>query len=132
MGYYHRWEEFPQRTAYYLADNPDCKGITSRKISTDRIMVSKVTVKGGGKIPRHYHEAEQVMFIQKGRARVTTGDNKVHELGSGDIWVIPSNVVHGVKYIGDVEALEIVSPPRVDTLIGYVIPHTFFEKAKKR
>jgi hypothetical protein len=24
-----------------------------------------------------------------------------------------------------------VSPPRVDTLIGYVIPHTFFEKGKK-
>jgi quercetin dioxygenase-like cupin family protein len=131
MGYYHRWEEFPEQMAYYLADNPNCRGITSRKISTDRIMVSNLTVKGGGKIPRHYHEAEQVMLIKKGRARVTTGDQKVHELGAGDIWVIPSNVVHGVEYIGDVEALEIVSPPRVDTLIGYVIPHTFFEKAKK-
>jgi quercetin dioxygenase-like cupin family protein len=131
MGYYHRWEEFPEKTLHYLADNPNAKGVKSRRISTDRIMVSKVTVKGGGKIPRHYHEAEQVMLIQKGRARVTTGDKKVHELRSGDIWVIPSNVLHGVEYIGDVEAFEIVSPPRVDTLIGYLIPHTFFEKGKK-
>ena len=132
MGYYHRWEEFPERTAYYLADNPYCKGLKARSISTDRMMVSTVKVKGGAKIPRHYHEAEQIVFIQKGQARVTTGDDPVHSLGPGDIWVVPSNVVHGVEYIGDVEALEVVSPSRVDTLIGYVIPHTFFEKDIKK
>ena len=131
MGYYHRWEEIPEQTAYYLQGNPDCAGIKSRRIATDRIMVSKITVKGGAQIPRHYHEAEQIMFIQKGQARVTTGDETVHPLGPGDIWVVPSNVVHGVQYIGDVEALEVVSPPRLDTLIGYVIPHTFFAKAQK-
>jgi quercetin dioxygenase-like cupin family protein len=131
MGYYHRWEEFPEKTLHYLADNPNCQGVKSRRIATDRIMVSKITVRGGGTIPRHYHEAEQVMLVQKGRARVTTGDKKVHELRPGDIWVIPSNLLHGIEYIGDAEALEIVSPPRVDTLIGYLIPHTFFEKSKK-
>ncbi len=58
-----RWEEFPEQTAYYLKDNPDC--------------------------------------------------------------------LHGVEYEGDLEALEVVSPPRVDTLIGYVVRHTFFEKDPK-
>ncbi len=130
MGYYHRWEEFPEQTAYYLKDNPECAGIRSRRISTDRIMVSEVWIKGGGKIPRHYHEAEQIVLIQKGRADVTIGDGPVRTLGSGDIWVVPSNVVHGVEYIGDVEMLEIVSPPRIDTLIGYLIPHTFLEKER--
>ena len=33
----------------------------------------------------------------------------------------------GVEYLGDVEALEIVSPPRMDNFIGYTIKHTFFE-----
>jgi quercetin dioxygenase-like cupin family protein len=131
MGYYHRWEEFPEQTAYYLKDNPNCAGIRSRRISTDRLMVSKISVKGGAKIPRHYHEAEQIMFIQKGMARVSTGDDPVRSLGVGDIWVVPSNVPHGVEYIGDVEAMEVVSPPRVDTLIGYVVPHTFLEEDKK-
>ncbi len=32
---------------------------------------------------------------------------------------------------GDLEAIEVVSPPRVDTLVGYVVPHTFFEKSRK-
>ena len=132
MGYYHRWEEFPETTSYYLAKNPDCAGLKGRAISTDHVMVTSIKVKGGAKIPRHYHEAEQIVFIQKGRARVSTGDDPVHSLGPGDIWVVPSNVVHGVEYIGDVEALEVVSPSRLDTLVGYVIPHTFFEKKVKK
>jgi len=131
MGYYHRWEEFPEQTAYYLKDNPDCQGIRSRRISGDRLMASRVMVKGGAKIPRHYHEAEQMMFIFKGKAHVSTGDEPVRILGPGDIWVVPSNVPHGVEYEGDLEAIEVVSPPRVDTLIGYVVPHTFFEKPRK-
>jgi hypothetical protein len=38
MGYYHRWEEFPEQTAYYLKTNPDGSGIKSRRIATDRII----------------------------------------------------------------------------------------------
>ena len=111
MGYYHRWEEFPEQSAYYLKDNPDCQGIRSRRISGDRIMASRVLVKGGSKIP-HYHEAEQMMFIFKGKAHVSTGDEPVRTLGPGDIWVVPSNVAHGVEYEGDLEAIEVVSPAR--------------------
>ncbi len=139
MGFYHRWEEFPEFTAYYLKENRDCAGIKSRKIATDRMMVSNIRVKGGAKIPRHYHDAEQIVLIHKGLARVTTGDKKVHTLGPGGIWVVPSNVVHSVQYVGDTEAIEVVSPPRVDTLVGYLVPHTFLvkesnpkKKAKKK
>ena len=127
MGYYHRWEEFPEQVAYYLKNDPDCGGIKSRRIATDRIMVSNIQVRGGASIPRHYHEAEQIVFIQTGEARVTTADDIVRKLGPGDIWVVPSNVVHSVQYMGDGEALEVVSPPRLDNFIGYTIKHTFFE-----
>jgi quercetin dioxygenase-like cupin family protein len=130
MGYYHRWEEFPQKSISYLAGLPNSENIKIRIMSSERIMLTQVTAKGGGKIPRHYHEAEQILTIQKGRARVTTGDKTVKELGPGDIWVIPSNVVHGVEYMGDVEALEMVSPPRKDNFSEYVISHTFFEQEK--
>lgn len=131
MGYYHRWEEFPQKAVSYLAGVANTENIKIRIMASERIMLTQVTVEGGGTIPRHYHEAEQIMIIQKGKARVTTGDNTVHELGPGDIWVIPSNVVHGVEYIGDVQGLEMVSPPRLDNFTGYVISHTFFEDQKK-
>ncbi len=128
MGTYHRFEEFPQKIVSYLQGRPESGGIKIRILSSERIMLTEVRVTGGGIVPRHFHEAEQIMIIQKGKARVTTGKSKeVRDLKSGDIWIVPANTMHGVEYLGDVEALEIVSPPRLDNFIGYTIKHTFFE-----
>jgi len=131
MGTFHRWEDFPQRTISYLAGRPNAEGIKIRILSTGRIMLTEIVVKGGGNVPRHYHEAEQVILIQKGEARVTTGKEPPRLLKAGDIWIVPSNTLHGVEYLGDVEALEIVSPPRMDNFIGYTLKHTFFEEEEK-
>ena len=73
MGTYHRFEDFPQRTVSYLAGRPNSEGIKIRILSTERIMLTEIKVQGGGTIPRHYHEAEQIIMVQKGEARVTTG-----------------------------------------------------------
>jgi quercetin dioxygenase-like cupin family protein len=127
MGTFHRWEEFPQRTVSYLAGRPNSEGIKIRILATERMMATEIRVQGGGKIPRHCHEAEQIIFMQKGEARVTTGKEPERLIKAGDIWIVPSKTMHGLEYIGDVEALEIVSPPRLDNFIGYTIKHTFFE-----
>lgn len=131
MGTFHRFEEFPQRTVSYLAGRQNSEGIKIRILSTERIMLTEIKVQGGGSIPRHHHEAEQVIIVQKGEARVTTGKEPARILKAGDIWIVPSNVMHGVEYLGDVEALEIVSPPRLDNFIGYTIKHTFFEEDER-
>jgi len=132
MGTYHRWEDFPQRKVSYLVGRPNAEGIKIRIMSTERIMLTEIKVQGGGTVPRHYHEAEQIILIQRGEARVTTGKEPARLLKSGDIWIVPSNTMHGVEYLGDVKALEIVSPPRMDNFIGYTIKHTFFEEEEKR
>lgn len=132
MGTYHRWEEFPQRTISYLAGRPSSEGIQIRILSTERIMLTQITVRGGGTVPRHRHEAEQIILVQKGKAKVTTGQEPPRLLKAGDIWVVPSNTMHGVEYLGDVDALEIVSPPRMDNFIGYTIKHTFFEGEEEK
>jgi len=131
MGPYHRFEDFPQRTVSYLAGRPDSEGIKIRVLSSERMMLTEISVKGGGTVPRHHHEAEQIIIIQKGEARVTTGKGLPRLLKPGDIWIVPSHTMHGVEYLGDVEALEIVSPPRLDNFIGYTIKHTFFEEDEK-
>ena len=131
MGTFHRFEEFPQRTVSYLAGRQNSEGIKIRILSTERIMLTEIKVQGGGNIPRHHHEAEQVIIVQRGEARVTTGKEPPRILKAGDIWIVPSNVMHGVEYLGDVEALEIVSPPRLDNFIGYTIKHTFFEEEER-
>lgn len=127
MGTYHRWEDFPQRQVSYLAGMANSENIKIRILSSEKIMLTEIRVKGGGFIPRHYHEAEQIIIMQKGEAKVTTGDDPLRLIKEGDIWIVPSNTMHGVEYLGDVEALEIVSPPRLDNFVGYTIKHTFFE-----
>ena len=129
MGNYHRWEEFPQKGVSYLAGRPDAENIKIRIMASERMMLTQVMVHGGGTVPRHYHEAEQIIIIEKGKAKVTMGKcTKIRVLESGDIWYVPSNVIHGIEYVGDVQALEIVSPIRLDNFIGYVASHTFFEE----
>jgi quercetin dioxygenase-like cupin family protein len=132
MGTFHRWEDFPQRTVSYLAGRPNSDGIKIRILSTERIMLTEIKVQGGGTIPRHCHEAEQIIIVQKGEARVSTGKEPLRVLKAGDLWIVPANTMHGVEYLGDVEALEIVSPPRMDNFIGYTIKHTFFEGEEKK
>jgi len=131
MGTFHRFEEFPQRTVSYLAGRQNSEGIKIRILSTEKVMLTEIHVQGGGRIPRHHHEAEQIIIVQKGEARVTTGKEPPRILKAGDLWIVPSNVMHGVEYLGDVEALEIVSPPRLDNFIGYTIKHTFFEEDER-
>jgi len=119
----------PAKNVSYLRGLANSEGIKIRVMSTERMMMTQVRVTGGGHVPRHYHMAEQLMLIQKGKAHVSTGESKeIKELGPGDIWVVPANTVHGVDYVGDVEALEIVSPPRLDNFSEYVMSHTFFEE----
>jgi quercetin dioxygenase-like cupin family protein len=132
MGTYHRWEEFPQRTVSYLAGKPNSDGIKIRILSTEKMMATEITVRGGGTIPRHRHEAEQIIFVTKGEVRVTTGNEPSRLLKAGDIWVVPADTYHGLEYIGDVDALEIVSPPRMDNFIGYTIKHTFFAEEDQK
>jgi len=127
VGNFHRFEEFPQKGVSYLQGRPNSEGIKIRILSTDRIMLTEIKVQDGGVIPRHSHEAEQIIIMQKGEARVTTGNDPSRVIKAGDIWIVPARAMHGVEYMGNVEALEIVSPPRLDNFIGYTIKHTFFE-----
>ncbi len=127
MGYYHRWEEFPEREVSYLQGMPESSKLLIRIMSGEKIMLTKINAKQGARIPNHHHEAEQIFLLFKGKMRVTSANESPRELSPGDIWVLPSNCPHSVEYIEDTDALEIVSPIRLDNFIGYTVKHTFFE-----
>ncbi len=125
MGYYHRWEDFPERGIYYL---PGME-IKVRIMSGENIMLTNIKAKKGVHIDMHHHEAEQMILVHKGQMRVKTGkDPSPRTIGPGDIWIVPSNCPHAVDYVEDTEALEIVSPLRLDNFVGYAVSHTFFDK----
>ena len=127
MGYYHRWEEFPEREVSYLKGLPEASKLLIRIMSGEKIMLTKINAKKGAHVPNHHHEAEQMFLLFKGKMQVTSANETPRELSPGDIWVLPSNTPHSVEYIEDTDALEIVSPIRLDNFIGYTVRHTFFE-----
>lgn len=126
MAYY-RWEDFPEKEVSYLKGTPDADKLLITILSTQNIMLSKINAKKGASVPRHHHAAEQIFLVYKGKMRVTTGTDETRILNEGDIWVCPSNCPHSVDYIENTDALEIVSPIRMDNFTGYTISHTFFE-----
>lgn len=91
------------------------------------MMVTRIEAQKGAYVPKHHHEAEQIILILKGKIRYTTGDSGPEEAGQGEIMVVPSNEAHSVEYVEDTEAIEVVSPIRLDNFEGYVISHTFFD-----
>jgi quercetin dioxygenase-like cupin family protein len=127
MGHFHRWEDFPEREVSYLKGMPESSKLLVRIMSGERIMVTKINAKKGGYVPRHHHEAEQIFLVSKGKIQVTTGKEPPRVIDSSDIWVVPANCVHSVEYVEDTEAIEIVSPIRLDNFVGYTVSHTFFE-----
>ena len=131
MKYFYRWEDFPQKEISYLKDLPETSKLQIRIMSTERIMVTEIKAKKGARGPMHHHEAEQIVFILKGKIRTAVGNEPPRIIGPGDIMVCPSNCPHGGEWIEDGEALEAVSPIRMDNFTGYVISHTFFEKDEK-
>lgn len=60
----------------------------------------------------HSHPYEQTSVMLHGRMRLTVGD-EVREIGPGDMWFAPANVVHGGKILGDkaVVFIDVYAPP---------------------
>lgn len=128
MGYYYRWEDFPPREISYLKGRPEASKLLVRIMSSARMMVTQINAKKGAFVPLHHHEAEQIILVLKGQIRGTTGKEAPQMIGPGGIWVVPSNMPHRVEYVEDTEAIEVVSPPRMDNFVGYTLSHTFFDE----
>ncbi len=128
MGFFHRWEDFPEREISYLKGRPDSSKLLVRIMSSERMMVTNINARQGASVPLHHHEAEQILLVLGGRIKAFMGKDTAQILGPGAVWVVPANHPHGVEYMEDTEAIEVVSPPRLDNFVGYTIPHTFFDE----
>ena len=74
-------------------------------------------LKPGMQTRPHSHPFEQLVYILKGRVRLTVGD-EVHELGPGGLCVVPPDVTHFADVLGEETALnlDVFSPVRQDYL----------------
>jgi quercetin dioxygenase-like cupin family protein len=65
-----------------------------------------------GDYPMHSHPHEQISVMLQGRMRLTVGE-EVEEIGPGDMWYAPADVLHGGELLGDdpVVFVDIYAPP---------------------
>jgi quercetin dioxygenase-like cupin family protein len=110
-------------THHRLADMPaeTMKGTIQRRLVTgERVMLAEVTLKTGDEVPQHHHEHEQISYVMEGRLRFFLGaeGERVVEVASGEVLVIPSNVPHRVLALADTYDIDLFNPPRQDWLDG--------------
>ena len=70
-------------------------GATARVVNGDRMTLAAVDLGPNVKVPEHHHENEQLGFVIRGTL-VFTIDGESRELRTGDTYIIPSHVPHGV------------------------------------
>jgi quercetin dioxygenase-like cupin family protein len=80
------------------------------------MLFSFVDLEPGSVVAPHSHHHEQMGILISGRLEFTIGD-VTRVVGPGDIWRIPSGVVHTVRAIdGPAVALDVFHPIREDYL----------------
>ena len=89
-------------------------GATIKTFWGDNIMISIVDIKPNTVVPIHTHINEQAGIVLKGSLQLTI-DGEERTLTESDIYVIPSNVEHGV-FQKDIpcQVADLFSPPRDD------------------
>lgn len=68
-------------------------GIHARLVNGERLSLGVVELDPGAVVGEHRHEHEQLGFVIRGSMRFTI-DGETRDLGPGETWTIPSNVLH--------------------------------------
>ena len=103
------FSSFKKITAKQLAE-----GVDLRAISGDKMTMTLFSLSKGAAIPEHSHPHEQIGTVLNGSMELIIGDEK-KIVTKGDLWWIPSNVMHRGRCLeGPAEVLEVFSPVRED------------------
>jgi quercetin dioxygenase-like cupin family protein len=92
--------------------NADAKVHTTIVAAGEHMQLIHATFEPDGTYAMHAHSHEQMSVVLKGRMRLTVGD-EVREVGPGDMWYAPANVMHGGEILGNepLEFVDVYGPP---------------------
>lgn len=102
---HHRWSDIPEEQM--------APAVLRRYVTGDRVTVARFELKGGGIVPRHSHDNEQVTCVLSGALKFTIDGLEVIAR-AGDVVQIPSWAEHEVAILEDTIALDVFSPVRQD------------------
>lgn len=84
-------------------------------LHTDELMMVEFAFGKGGVGALHSHPHVQSSYVAEGRFEVTV-DGRVQTLSAGDGFIVPSNLVHGVKALEAGRLVDTFTPHRADFL----------------
>lgn len=84
-------------------------------VHTDELMVVEFAFEKGAVGVLHAHEHVQASYVAEGRFEVTI-DGRMETLEEGDSFIVPSNLVHGVKALEAGRLVDSFTPHRADFL----------------
>jgi len=111
----------PAGDAYFLSAGSGSRhvifpGVEIRTTAGKNLMLSVVRFEPRAVVAEHSHPHEQMGMLLEGRLEFTVG-TVTRLLGPGDIWRIPSGIVHRVEAVaGPAVALDAFHPIREDYL----------------
>lgn len=102
----YRWSE--------LATDRPMPLILRQRVIGERVMISRVVLEHGFRVPTHTHENEQMAVVLSGRVRFTIDEGSAqeaeHVLTGGEVLVLPSNVPHAAEALEETVILDVFSP----------------------
>ena len=81
----------------------------------ENLMLARVLLKKGCKVPLHHHENEQLTYVLEGALKFWI-DNREIVVAAGEVLCIPSHVPHQAEALEDIVDLDVFYPPRADWL----------------
>ncbi|MBK6975890.1 MAG: cupin domain-containing protein [Cytophagaceae bacterium] len=91
-------------------------GIKRKIMAYDaQMMVVKVAFEAGGVGASHSHPHTQASYVSKGVFEITI-DGKTQTLIAGDVYFVPSGLIHGAFCIEAGELIDVFNPMREDFL----------------
>ncbi len=87
--------------------------IGRQMIVGSNIMVARVLLKKGTRVPLHSHHNEQVTYILEGALHFSIDGQEI-TVNAGEVLCIPPNMPHAALALEDTVDLDIFNPPRQD------------------
>lgn len=106
---HHRWADIEPEQLTPL--------ITRQYIVGSNIMLARLVLKKGARVPQHQHRHEQVSHIVEGALNFLLEGRELI-VRAGEILCIPPHIPHEVIALEDSIALDTFNPPREDWISG--------------
>lgn len=93
--------------------------LSRKRVIGEKMMISEIPLQLGCTVPVHHHENEQICCVLRGQLRFTVldadGTERIVDVRSGEVLLLPSQVPHGVVAIDETLILDLFSPPSATT-----------------